>query len=288
MKKFVLFNTFIIVFLTLAFAQARDIKAEKLIYKQVDTTKLSLYVYHPSNFKQDKTLPAIVFFFGGGWVSGNIKQFEPHANYFASRGMISILADYRVRKRNNTSPFEAVMDAKSAIRFIRGNAVKLGIDPNKIIASGGSAGGHLAAATATLDGFNDPSDDLSVSPVPNALVLFNPVIDNGPGGYGYDRIGDRYKEFSPMENIKKNMPPAIMFFGTNDNTTSVKTAELFKKKMEDAGSHCDLFLYEGQKHGFFNYDRNNSKYYKETVYQADKFLISLGYLSGEPKILDKK
>ena len=288
MKKFVLFNTFIIIFLKLAFAQSGDIKAEKFIYKQIDTTKLFLYVYHPADFRQDKALPAIVFFFGGGWVSGNIKQFEPHANYFASRGMISILADYRVRKRNKTSPFDAVMDAKSAIRFIRGNAVKLGIDPNKIIASGGSAGGHLAAATATLDGFNDPSDDLSVSPVPNALVLFNPVFDNGPGGYGYDRIGDRYKEFSPMENIKKNIPPAIVFFGTNDNTTTVKTAELFKKKMEDAGNRCDLFLYEGQKHGFFNYDRNNSKYYKETVYQADKFLISLGYLSGEPTILNKK
>jgi acetyl esterase/lipase len=288
MKKFFLISIFYIMLLKLVSAQPKELQVERFVYKKIDTIALTLDVYRPVGFEQSKTLPVIVFFFGGGWVSGNIKQFVPQAKYFASRGMISILADYRVQKRNNTTPFDAVMDAKSAIRFIRKNAAKLRIDPNKIIASGGSAGGHLAAATATLDGFNDPADDYFISPVPNALVLFNPVFDNGPTGYGYDRIGDRYKEFSPIENIKKGVPPAIIFFGTKDIATPVKTAELFKKKMEDVGSRCDLFLYEGQKHGFFNYDEKNLHYYKETVYQADKFLISLGYSTGEPTIKREK
>jgi acetyl esterase/lipase len=121
------------------------------------------------------------------------------------------LADYRIKNKHNTTPFESLKDAKSAMRYVRGHAKELGINPDSIIAAGGSAGGHLAAATAFIKGYNEVTDDLSVSCIPQALVLFNPVIDNGPGGYGYERIGDQYKEFSPIINLKKNAPPTVFF-----------------------------------------------------------------------------
>jgi len=256
-------------------------------YKQQDTVILKLYVLAPAEKSGEKYHPAIIFFFGGGWNSGTITQFRPQAEYFASRGMVAVLADYRVKNRHNTSPFAAVSDAKSAIRYLRKNFESLHIDTSAIVASGGSAGGHLAAATATIGGLNDPKDDLTINARPNAMVLFNPVFDNGPSGYGYERVGDRYTEISPMHNIRKGIPPAIVFLGTSDKLIPAETAELFKKKMEESGSRCDLFLFEGQPHGFFNYRRDGdilNPYFIKTVKETDIFLRSLGMVKGEPTI----
>ena len=254
----------------------------KILYKQIDTTKLYLDVNYPVNFDSTEKYPAMIFFFGGGWNGGDPKQFAHQAEYFSKRGIVCFLADYRVKKRNGTTPFESLKDAKSAMRFVRKNAQRFSVDPDKIIASGGSAGGQLAAATALIKDYNESTDDTTISCIPDALVLFNPVIDNGPGGYGYNRIGLAYKNFSPLHNILKSAPPTIFFLGTKDKLIPVVTAEYYKLVMEKVGSRCDLKLYEGQEHGFFNYE--NRDMFNATVYEADKFLSSLGYITGEPEI----
>mgnify|MGYP002795224767 FL=1 len=120
-----------------------------------------------------------MFFFGGGWVGGDPSQFELQAEYLATRGIIAFCPDYRTRSRHSTSPFESVMDAKSAMRYLKLHGAELGIDTSKIVASGGSAGGHLAASTAVIKNINESTDNLSISSVPFALVLFNPVLDTG-------------------------------------------------------------------------------------------------------------
>lgn len=251
---------------------------DSLVYKVIDSTKLVMEFSYPAHMIEGKEYPAIIFFFGGGWNGGSVDQFKPHAAFFAERGMVGIVADYRVKKRQGTTPFEAVKDAKSAIRFLREHAKELQIDPDRIVASGGSAGGHLAAATGIVPGLEEADEDLRVSSKPNALVLFNPVFDNGPDGYGYNRIGDRYPEISPLHNISEGAPPAIVFLGTNDRLIPVSTAEKFKRKMEASGNRCDLLLYEGQKHGFFNYSQPEQ--YRKTILSAAAFLESLGYIDN--------
>ena len=256
---------------------------QEYIYKIIGVDTLKLSVYQPEGVKNK--YPTIIFYFGGGWNGGSITQFQDQAKYFTSRGMVSILVDYRVKNKHNTSPFEAVKDAKSAMRYVKTHAKELKVDTNKIVAAGGSAGGHLAAATTMLSGLNEDSEDTSISIKANALVLFNPVVDNGPGGYGYDRIGDRYLEFSPMHNITKGAPPTIFFLGDKDKLIPVSTAKEFKAKMEAVGSRCEVFIYENQEHGFFNKGKQkNDKCYIETVYEADVFLEFLGYLKGKPTI----
>jgi acetyl esterase/lipase len=113
-------------------------------YGKIDSTELKLWIFGETepNFKK----PAIVFFFGGGWSSGSPAQFEKQSQHFAKRGMIAIAVDYRVKSRHGVQVVECVKDAKDAIAWVRKNATRLGIDPDKIAASGGSAGGHLAAA----------------------------------------------------------------------------------------------------------------------------------------------
>ena len=256
---------------------------EQVVYKTIDTLDLTLEIYRPKVTHESETYPAMVFFFGGGWNGGSTAQFEPHATYFSERGIVCFLVDYRVNSRNKTTPFESLMDAKSAMRFIRKNAATFQIDTSKIIASGGSAGGHLAAATALIEGFNDPNDDLSISTKPSALVLFNPVIDNGPGGYGFERIGEQFKDFSPLHNIREGAPPTVIFLGTKDELIPVETMNYYQTVMKKVGSRCDLFLYEGQPHGFFNF--KNPEYFEKTIREADRFLQSTGFLkeNADPK-----
>jgi len=255
---------------------------KKVTYKTVGDSQLQLHIFNPEGHKTSDKRPAIVFFFGGGWNSGSPSQFYPHCEYLASRGMVAISAEYRTKNSHGTTPQECVKDGKSALRWVRANAGNLGIDPDRIAAGGGSAGGHVAAAVATTKGFEEEGEDLSISCRPNALVLFNPVYDNGPDGYGHDRVKDYWEAFSPMHNINKDTPPTVVFLGTQDKLIPVATAEDYKNRMEKAGVRCDLHLYKDQPHGFFN--QRNLEYYNKTVYQADRFLASLGYLKGNPTI----
>ena len=157
-----------------------------------------------------------------------------------------------MKSRHKATPFDCVEDGKSALRWVRTHAKKLGVDPNRIAAGGGSAGGHVAAAVATVPGLNAPGDDSSVSCLPDALVLFNPVYDNGPGGFGYPKLKDRYREISPMHNLREGMPPTIVFLGDQDRLIPVSTAEKFRDEMRKLGNRSELVVYPGQSHGFFN------------------------------------
>lgn len=263
------------------------VSSRTIVYKQTTNAKLTLDVFRSADLKTSGSVPCIVFFFGGGWKTGSPHLFYPQCRYFARRGMVAVAADYRTEKRHGAKPFDCVADGKSAIRWVRAHAAELGIDPNRIVASGGSAGGHVAASTAMVSKFDDPHDNLSVSAKPNALVLFNPVIDNSPGGYGNNRIGDSWPDFSPMNNIKPGAPPTIFMLGTKDKLIPVATAQKYKELMDKAGSRCDVYLYEGQPHGFYG-SRNRREggrenpYLPVTLYHADVFLQSIHYTEGKP------
>jgi acetyl esterase/lipase len=263
-------------------AEGKPVPDQTPVYKRVGDVELKLHVFLPENHQASDRRPAIVFFFGGGWVNGAPGQFYPHCEYLASRGMVAISAEYRVRSKHETTPRECVMDGKSAIRWVRQHDGELGVDPDRIAAGGGSAGGHVAAATATVKGFEEAGEDVGVSCRPNALVLYNPVFDNSSKGYGYDRVAEYWQEISPLHNLAAGVPPTVVFLGTQDRLIPVPTAEAYKQAMTDAGGRCDLHLYEGQGHGFFNF--KNTEYYRKTVLETDRFLASLGYLEGEPTL----
>ena len=255
---------------------------ERFVYKQVDGAQLPLYVYgHDSATEK----PAIVFFFGGGWTGGSPSQFEMQCKHLAARGMVAATVEYRVSSRHQIKVEDCVEDAKSAMRWIRGNAKKLGIDPNRIASGGGSAGGHLAACTALIEDFNAVTDDVDVSPLPNAMVLFNPALavapDNRMTPAQRQRAEDAasktrtsMQNVSPLNFASAKQPPMIMFFGTDDKL--LPGAQLFMQDSEKAGNACKLVTYEGQDHGFFNRD----KYRELTIAEMDDFLVQLGWLDA--------
>ena len=209
---------------------------------------------------------------------GTPQQFYPQCEYLSARGMVCISAEYRVESRHKTSPKECAKDARSAIRWVRQNAKTLGINPKKLAAGGASAGGQIAAASGVLYDFEEDYKDKNMSSRPNALVLYNPVFDNGPNGYGYGRVNQYWKEFSPLHNINKNAPPTVIFLGTDDHYIPVKTAKKYQRLMEKNHVRCDLHLYEHQKHAFFNKAR-----FHETIMETEKFLQSLNYIKTTSK-----
>jgi acetyl esterase/lipase len=254
-------------------------------YRKIGETELKVWIFNPAT-KADKPLPCAVFFFGGGWSSGTPTQFEPQSRHLASRGMIAIVADYRVKSRQNALPADCVSDAKACVRWVRANAPRLGVDPTRIAVGGGSAGGHLAAAVATVPGLDSAKDDKAVSCRPDALVLYNPgtVMAPFPGlelkGFGAGlnkaKFGCEPTEISPIHHVKKGLPPTIIFHGKADTTVPYATVEKFTEVMKAAGNRCELVGFDGQPHGFFNKAK-----YPETLEATDAFLVSLGYLPAK-------
>ena len=266
--------------------------AREMVYKTVGETKLKLWVFKPESHKESERRPAIVFFFGGGWRSGTPGQFEMQCKYLASQGMVAITADYRVSSRNGTKATACVEDGKSAVRWIRKNARKLGVDPTKVAAGGGSAGGHVAAAIATVPGFE--KDD-ETSSVPDALLLFNPavILAEVPGEFEVpaektasrrERIGTDPKKISPFHHVRKGLPPTIIFHGTNDAAVPFRTVQLYEKHALDQGNSCKLVAFEGKPHGFFNWGRFDNAPFRKTMLASEQFLAKLGWIKGKSTI----
>ena len=251
---------------------------EPHVYKTVGGNDLKIYVLKPDLWTPQNNHPAMVFFHGGGWAKGSPGILNEQAKFLRSKGIVCFLVQYRLIGGGDT-PEVCSRDAKSAMRWVREHAAEWGIDPQRIAAGGGSAGGHLAAATALLSGFDEPGDNLAISPRPDALVLINPVIDNGPDGYGYDRVGTRYPEFSPAHNVAAGAPPTLISSGTDDETARAVLLEKFRVAMDAVGTRCDLKLHEGGKHGFY---RNKSgPFFQPVLDEMESFLRSIGWIDSQ-------
>jgi acetyl esterase/lipase len=253
------------------------------VYRKAGVADLRIWIFGETDPETPK--PAVVFFFGGGWVGGSPTQFERQARYLADRGMIAMVADYRVKSRNKTKAIACVEDGKAAVAWIRENAKRLGVDPNRIAAAGGSAGGHVAASTGTLSGFG--SDER-----PNAMILFNPGLTFAkldgwePKGFGVHatpeaiktRLGvDTAAELSPSHHVGAHTPPTLILHGEKDTTVPLASAQVFEAQMKKADRPCKLVIYKGAGHGFFNKGDD----YTATLKETTDFLVELGWIKPE-------
>ena len=257
-------------------------QSEEVTFKQTPQGPLQLRLFTPDPEKFRSPIGAIVFFFGGGWVGGKPGQFDPQAVQLAQRGILAACAEYRVFSRHGVSPDDCVRDAKSAVRWIRAHAQELGVDPTRIAAGGGSSGGHLAACTAMVKGYEDEPEE--VSSRPDALVLFNPALyidapPEEPGSAGrLEKFGTHARALCPYHHVRPGLPPAIIFHGTADERVSFASADLFARSMQEAGNRCQLVEYPGAGHGFFNAGRGDGSAFRDTLAKAEQFLTSLRYL----------
>ena len=243
----------------------------EVLIKKVNNEEVKLFYIKPNNNQDAKNRTAVVWIHGGGWTGGSTESFFPHARYFASRGAVGFCIQYRlVKSDGSVTVGDCLADCKSAIRYIREHAAELGIDPNKIFVMGDSAGGHLASCLGTIDGFDDSLDNLKISAVPNAMVLYNPLSDFTTsvfinriiGGAALDKKPSPEslipneeqiklaKKLSPLYNVRKNQPPTLVLHGTDDKVILPEQSVQFTKAMKKAGNHCQLILLPNTTHAF--------------------------------------
>ncbi len=309
-----------------AVASAQDFTPDRLVvYKTVGDVELNLHVFAPEDSDPEsidtKDAPiknnaategadardfptkgkpkksprhnrsAIVFFFGGGWVGGSPTQFYPQSRALSQRGMIAFSAEYRTKGAHNTTPFECVKDGKSAIRWVRQHAAELGVDPDRIVAAGGSAGGHVAACTGMIEGYEEDGDDTSISSIPNALILFNPVLDTTKKGYGAKRFKPAQRmALSPCHHVRGGIVPTLIFHGDADKVVPFENARRFDRLMKQAENMSTLVPFPGKGHGFFNNQRAGKQPQSDfdaTLQESIEFLVTQGFIADAPKTLQK-
>jgi acetyl esterase/lipase len=259
-------------------AGAAGVVQETQVYKTTDRGPLHIEIFKPAGTLPAEGRACVVFFHGGAWRRGSPRQFRAFSTMLAERGVIGMTVEYRLlRAGEGDIPFDAVRDARSALRWVRKNASRLGCDLRRIGAGGGSAGGHLALMTAMKTTVDDPKDDLAVDPRPAALVLFNPPLnfDDYPSAVP---LAERRK-LAPYYLLDASLPPTLMMQGTNDRTVSYEQAVAFRDKARDVGvKDLTLVPFQGRPHGFFNKGKGEPGDFDASAGDMMDFLHRIGWL----------
>lgn len=257
-------------------AQVSAEPGKNFVYKQSGGKPQELEVYFPANWDASKSkVPGVILFHGGSWRGGTLDQFRYTCQYLASRGLVAATANYRMLTTDEVKALPAgesnkrvcVTDAKSAIRWMKQHAAELGIDPQCIITGGGSAGGHVSILATTTPGLNDPSDPKEFDTSVVAYLLFNPALKDSD-------ISD--PEICALQQVSGKFPPAIFFFGDQDQTWKPGSDSVLKKLKSLGNTTAELWIAEGKGHGFFN----KPPWQDVTLAQADRFLVQHGFLTG--------
>jgi acetyl esterase/lipase len=282
-------------------AELKDLRTEprKIVYKTADNVKLQVHVYAAAGRAAGEKRPAILMIHGGGWESPGPVHTAPHCRYFALRGLVAVNVEYRLVKQGSAVRIlDCVADCRDALRLVRQQAAGLGIDPERIAVAGDSAGGHLAAALGLLP---DPQEGKPgvVGGRPNAMILYNPVVDLAalrwmPGHAGVRPLPaspkdetweDRAKRVSPIRYVHKGLPPTLLIHGDRDGCVPVEQADRFVKLMQDAGNRIEYKRMAGWDHAFAIPGYGTDQQVAAALCLTDRFLAGLGYLQGEATII---
>ena len=276
----------IIILLTLSSLDAERVYSNNpplgkvYVYKEVDGVTREMEIYFPKGHDSSKkTVPGILLFHGGGWGGGTRVMFSYQCNYFASRGLVAATVSYRLATKAEKQSMRGeksfkrfcITDAKSAIRWYKQNADELGIDPKRIIAGGGSAGGHISLLATTTPGLNDPNDPKGYDTSVAAYLLFNPALSGGDA---------KDPEVDFLQQLKADFPPSIAFFGSEDPRMKKGWIPAYEKMKSLGIKSVDFRVAEGLGHGFFN----SQPWADITLIEADRFLHDLGFLKGDPTL----
>ena len=224
---------------------------QNLIYSSPGGRDLHLDLFLPK--EGSGPFPAVVYIHGGGWKGGNRNAFRRQAAHMATKGFAGACIEYRLSGEAKYPA--ALQDSKAAVGWMRANAAKYRIDPQRIGAAGGSAGGHLVALLGVLGDVK-------------AVAAFNPAVDlvsvgkRAPSGAGssvaeflgatYAQKPELWAEATPITHVDKNSAVFLFLHGDADTTVPYQQSVDMLNKLKAAGVEAELFTAEGAAHGFFN------------------------------------
>ena len=252
-------------------------------YKSVDGRDLRAYVYRPASVASERVHPAAILIHGGGWYMGEPAWMEARARRLASLGMVAVAVEYRLSDQASVTPLEAMADVRDAIRWMRRDADRLGLDPDRIAALGVSAGGHLAAAAAMID----PEGSDTLSAAANAFVFWYPALSLAGDNWLKRILLDRasVSSIDPVEHVRPGLPPTLIFVGVNDSLTPLTGQQEFCARMEQVGNQCTIQVYPGLGHLFMRNpwgegnEPSDSAAQTDASLRAERFLELLGYVT---------
>ncbi len=268
--------------------QTEPVLRKDKIYKTIGEHELKVNIFYSLDEQSNSIYPAMAFFHGGGWVHGSPEEFHAACERYALKGFKTFSFQYRLsimedgtHPHPEISPIECVKDARSAIRWLRENSEILRIDPDRIVVAGQSAGGQLTLSTTLMDSINEASDNLSVSPRPNAMVLYSSAV-NMMEAWGEWHMGDRREQIwsiSPSHNLRPGMPPILAFHGEEDCMVPFWVIQRFEEEMHKLGNHYELISFKGRKHYLGKGIEKYADYFDEEILaRTDEFLVQLGYM----------
>ncbi len=294
-KVFLVFSALMLASSCFASSTSDSLVHTTRIYKQVDSVSLVVHIFHDPARANRGLKPAIAFFHGGGWAHGDPSEFFGACRRYAAMGFVTFSFQYRLSIDREgkvphpiLTPIECVKDARSAMRWVKSHAKEFNIDLQKIVAGGQSVGAHLVLSTAMIDGYNESTDDLSVSPTPNAILLYSGTVNTMEAWC--DMLMGKQREqiwsISPAHNVKKGLPPIAAFHGDDDNIVPIWTVMFFQNDMKSAGNYFELNRYPGRKHYLGDIDEKFVKKYSrlfddQVLLDTDRFLKQFGFIQGE-------
>lgn len=255
--------------------------AESHVYRALEPEPVRLHVHKPADWAPGDRRPALVWFFGGGFLRGTTAQSIGRARWAAREGMVGIAPDYRTRERFGTTADACVADARAALRWIQDHAEELGIDPERIVVGGGSAGGHLALWTALST--TPPRSDPAEAPLfkPAGLILVSPAADTSPtSGLRGDRFGGNSEAFSPLHHLDEKMPPTLIYHGDADTVVPYAHAVALDRALTASGNRSRFITVPGGSHSF---STEQPEWRARVQSDTAEFIRELGLLPVNPR-----
>lgn len=225
--------------------------AETHVLRDLKPEPVRIHVFKPRDWQASDRRPGFIWFFGGGWTHGTPSNAAGWCKWAADLGYVGIAPDYRVQERFGTSPLESVADARLALHWVEEHAAELGIDPQRIVVGGGSAGGHVALWTAIKH--SPPGSTEAEAPQfrPIALMLLSAVSDTTKEkGYAPQRFGANTLALSAVDQLDPTMPPVIAFHGDADKTVPQAQTLALRDKLLATGNVCEFVNVPGGDHNF--------------------------------------
>jgi acetyl esterase/lipase len=235
-----------------------------LVYGKGGDQEMKLDLAMPKD--GDGPYPALVCIHGGGWKSGGREQLRQTIETLAGRGYVAVTVSYRLTPAAKWPA--QIEDCKAGVRWLRANAKKYKIDPDKVGVMGFSAGAHLACmlgATDKNDGLegNGGNPDQS-SRVQAVVSFFGPTNFNSKDwtdqveetflipllGAKYEEKPDLYKKVSPINYVTKDDPPFLFFHGTADTLVGIRNSRQMAEKLKEVGVSAKVIELEGEGHGW--------------------------------------
>jgi acetyl esterase/lipase len=226
-------------------------------YAEVDGVPLHLSLYRRADTSERR--PGVVFIHGGGWAGGCATFHARQCAALAEQGYVTAAIDYRVAPAVRWP--DPLLDCKRAVRWLRANHGRFGLDPERIVVAGGSAGGHLAAMVALTPGRWEPDDAPAVSSAVCGAVLWYPCVDMAgllahpdapPMVEAFLGSLDEslLREASPLTHVHGGAPPVLTMTGSVDPLTTVADIRHFHAALDAHGVTNRLRVFEAADHGF--------------------------------------